>query len=131
MQQLLLVTMISRVAKILLRASMRNINNSADAPFFAALVEYVPFECLQLGCLFHFSLFNLLLGTSDASTRFWTTDVKIYVLAKFDGYGGSLNDGERSRNYDLRLQVRATKIAYTHITRSCRSRCCSRLCATR
>ena len=52
------------------------------------------------------SLFNLLLGASDASTRFWTTDVKIYLLAKFDGYGGSLTDAEWSRNFDLRLQVR-------------------------
>lgn len=32
--------------------------------------------------------------------------MKIYLLAKFDGYGGSLNDAERSRNYDLRLQAR-------------------------
>lgn len=39
-QQLLLVTMISRVAKILLRSLMRNINSTNDAPFFEAIVEY-------------------------------------------------------------------------------------------
>lgn len=51
-------------------------------------------------------LFNLLLGLSEASTRFWTVDVKVYLLAKFDGYGSSLSVTERSKNYDLRTQVR-------------------------
>lgn len=48
-QQLLLVTMISRVAKILLRSLMRNINSTNDGPFFEAIVE----------CAAHFPVFSI------------------------------------------------------------------------
>src|ERR1700733_9194086 len=82
-QRLILVTMISRVVKNYLRAKMRQITATGDDVFKKVIVDY----------------FNLILGTSSTSTFYWTSEVKLFLLAKFDSYGSSLTDKERDSSY--------------------------------
>jgi hypothetical protein len=88
-RHLLLVDMVTRIAKNSLRAQMRKIIAPAEQPFKEAVASF----------------FNALLGKSEASDFVWRVQLKLFLRIKFGLHGPALTEAGVTFEFERKLDA--------------------------
>jgi len=91
---LILTDMITRVTKEILGAKLRSLSETSNSAYVSTVITF----------------FNLLLGSSPASTHFWRNHLKIALILKFGWYGPIFTTDENALDADLRPFVLRTEL---------------------
>lgn len=107
-RSMLLVEMVTRVAKNDLRASLRSARSIRRKEMC-----FTPHMCERQAHEIVLSTFNLLLGNSTTSTFLWNTFMKTHIIVKYGQYGQALTEAELDPTYDLRNEVNKLQLFQT------------------
>lgn len=111
-RSMLLIEMVTRVAKNELRASMRSTRSIRNTKLDMCLTPQIATRQAHEIVL---STFNQLLGNSTSSTYMWHSFMKTHIICKYGQYGQALTESELDPAYDLRSEVNKLQLFQTLI----------------